>query len=259
MKLMINHQTHYQYTQPAVQSIQSIKMTPQSNAHQRVLHWDISVPGRQHQGLDMFNNIWITSSQQHAYQQLTIMAQGVVELDPDTRQGIALQRSPLLFLQVTDATGCSAEMLDFARQYVDRPCLNQLEVLSAALLLRMPYTPESTSVTHTAMASFQARQGVCQDHSHVFIAMCRALGIPARYVSGYLYVANTPHLASHAWAEAYVDGAWACFDISNQCMQLHSHIYVAIGRDYWDVAPVRGMRAQGGEESMYSIVQVLAC
>ena len=89
--------------------------------------------------------------------------------------------------------------------------------------------------------------------------MCKYLGLPARYVSGYLFVPNTSHLASHAWAEVCFDNTWYCFDTSNQLFTLNSHIYVAIGRDYWDVAPVRGIRERGGIESMNSIVQVLAC
>ncbi len=92
-----------------------------------------------------------------------------------------------------------------------------------------------------------------------FIAMCKHLGLPVRYVSGYLHVPETSHLASHAWAEVYIDDAWYCFDTSNQLFKPQSHIYVAIGRDYWDVAPVRGVREKGGVESMHSMVQVLSC
>ena len=100
---------------------------------------------------------------------------------------------------------------------------------------------------------------MCQDHAHLMIAMCRALNLPARYVSGYLYDKNTPHLASHAWAEVFLHKQWYCFDVSNQLFEPSSHIYVAIGRDYFDVAPVRGIREKGGVEKMRSTVQVLAC
>ena len=70
---------------------------------------------------------------------------------------------------------------------------------------------------------------------------------------------NTSHLASHAWAEVFLGNTWYCFDISNQIFSPDQHIYVAIGRDYWDVAPIRGVREKGGIETMHSIVQVLAC
>ena len=90
-------------------------------------------------------------------------------------------------------------MIAFAEQYITDKRWANFQKLAEALLQHMPYISASTTVTHTAMESFSARQGVCQDHSHVLIAMAKALGVPARYVSGYLYVNNQSHLASHAW------------------------------------------------------------
>ena len=259
MKLMINHQTHYHYSEPATRSIQYIRMSPQTNHHQHVHRWDISIPGEQSKCKDAFDNIWITSSQVGSYQQLVIMAQGVVEINVHNQHGVDSAIAPEIFLQPTETTLCNAEMLDFAKKYVPVVNLTNLQKLAAAILQLMPYISESTLVTHSAIESFQDRRGVCQDHSHVFIALCKALGIPARYVSGYLYVTDMIHLASHAWAEVWLDGKWHCFDVSNQLFSPSSHIYVAIGRDYWDVAPVRGVRTLGGIETMHSIVQVLPC
>ena len=259
MKLMINHQTHYQYTEQAKNSVQYIKMTPQNNAHQRVHTWAVSAPGEVHQQVDGFDNIWLTTSQRYAYQNLTIMAQGIVEINPLSYRAINNGLNPSLFLQWTQSTLCDAAMQAFAHRYV--PQLNHANLmrLSAALLDYMPYLPATTQVNTDAIDAFQHRQGVCQDHSHVFIAMCRCLGLPARYVSGYLFVPDQSHLASHAWVEVYLDGCWHTFDISNQLYTPSSHIYVAIGRDYWDVAPIRGVRQQGGIERMTSVVQVLPC
>ena len=259
MKLMINHQTHYSYSDQACNSIQYIKMTPMSNLHQQVQCWDVSVRGQKEIEADAFNNIWITSSQRQPYQQMTIMAQGIIEMNPHTQFGIDIPINPNLFLQPTANTLCNAEMKDFAKRHVPYLTREHLIHLSTAILQHIPYVPDQTSVQTSAIDAFQHRQGVCQDHSHVFIAMCKYLGLPARYVSGYLFVANTSHLASHAWAEVFFDNTWYCFDTSNQLFTLNSHIYVAIGRDYWDVAPVRGIRERGGIESMNSIVQVLAC
>ena len=259
MRLMINHQTHYQYTDLAKNSIQYIRMTPQSNAHQQVCSWAVSVPGEKSVHYDAFQNIWLSSSQRYAYQNMTIMAQGIVEINPKSIYAVDVPISPLLFLQSTKSTICNDEMTGFAAYYVPIPSHDNLIKLSQALLFYMPYISDSTVVTATAIDAFKHRQGVCQDHSHVFIAMCKSLGIPARYASGYLYVPNTSHLASHAWAEVYLNQKWYTFDISNQLYTPSSHIYVAIGRDYWDVAPVRGVREKGGIESMTSIVQVLPC
>ncbi|MBJ7435721.1 MAG: transglutaminase family protein, partial [Acinetobacter sp.] len=88
MKLMINHQTHYQYSELALNSIQYIKMTPTNNSHQKVRHWHVGVPGEREEKRDAFHNIWITSSQREAYQQLTIMAQGIVEINSLAEHGI---------------------------------------------------------------------------------------------------------------------------------------------------------------------------
>ncbi|WP_407303415.1 transglutaminase domain-containing protein [Acinetobacter sp.] len=259
MKLMINHQTHYQYTDQARNSIQYIKMTPTTNLHQQVQAWNVSVPGEKQVKSDAFNNVWITSSQRQPYSQMTIMAQGIVEINPNTQFGVDIAINPKLFLQSTPSTMCNAEMKSFAECYVPRRNRGNLMVLSEAILNYIPYVPNQTSVQTSAIDAFECRQGVCQDHSHVFIAMCKHLGLPARYVSGYLFVPNTSHLASHAWAEVFLENSWYCFDTSNQLFVPNSHIYVAIGRDYWDVAPVRGIRERGGIESMNSIVQVLAC
>lgn len=259
MKLMINHQTHYVYTEQAKNSIQYIKMTPQTNAHQTVLSWDLSVPGEVQSQLDAFDNIWLISTQRYAYQNLTFMAQGTIEINPQSSHAIELDIRPSIFLQVTPNTLCDESMKSFAYQYVPVVSHQNLVKLSEALLAYMPYISYTTSVATTAIEAFHHRQGVCQDHSHVFIAMCKALGLPARYVSGYLYVPDSVHLASHAWAEVFIDQKWQTFDISNQIYTPSSHIYVAIGRDYWDVAPVRGVREKGGIESMSSIVQVLPC
>lgn len=76
-------------------------------------------------------------------------------------------------------------------------------VIKRIYLAKILYQPESTSVQTTAIEAFHAGQGVCQDHAHILIAMCRALQLPARYVSGYLFDQNYPHLASHAWAEVF--------------------------------------------------------
>ncbi len=259
MKLMVNHQTHYMYTAEVRNSIQYIKMMPSSNAHQRVHSWDISVPGNKEIRKDAFHNLWMTCNQREPYYSLTIMAQGIVELNPAHQSGLNDSINPNLFLQPTESTQCNAAMQDFAQRHVPALTRQHLIGLAQALLEHVPYISNSTSVQGSAIDAFESRQGVCQDHSHIFIAMCKYMGLPARYVSGYLYAQNASHLASHAWAEVFVDQTWYCFDVSNLLFTPSSHVYVAIGRDYWDVAPVRGVREKGGVESMHSIVQVLGC
>jgi len=139
--------------------------------------------------------------------------------------------------------------------HAEKP-LSSLEKLMDELLLKMPYQPGSTQVSDTAAKVFAAGSGVCQDHSHVFLSCCRCLGIPARYVSGYLYTDNVEHVATHAWVEAWLDGSWHSFDITNNTRSTRQHLRLAVGVDYLDACPVRGMRLGGGVEDMLAVAAV---
>lgn len=259
MKLLINHQTHYVYEAPVKSSIQYIRLLPQNTTTQKILHWGISVPGEKIEQVDGFGNMWLTSSQRYSYQQLMIMAQGLVEIDTDAKYSFDDRVSPEIYMQTTASTQCSPEMMQFAHMHsFDKKYQNLIE-LAQAVLEYIPYNGGLTHVETTAAESFEQKRGVCQDHAQVFVALARYLGFPARYVSGYLYVADGSHLASHAWAEVYIDGKWHCFDVSNQLFTPSAHVQVAVGRDYADVAPIRGVRSQGTDETMHTVVQVLVC
>ncbi|HOY24458.1 MAG TPA: transglutaminase family protein, partial [Cellvibrio sp.] len=96
-----------------------------------------------------------------------------------------------------------------------------------------------------------------QDHAHVFIACCRALDLPARYVSGYIHPGDTDHAASHAWADVWLEGmGWVSFDITNANFAASEHCRLAVGRDYLDACPVRGVRHGGGAEAMEVMVRI---
>ena len=130
--------------------------------------------------------------------------------------------------------------------------------LMHGLHARMPYSPGATRVDSTAAEAFAGRAGVCQDHTHAFLACARSLGVPSRYVSGYLYTEDSGHLASHAWAEAWLGDAWYSFDVTNQLARPERHLKLAVGLDYLDACPVRGMRRGGGGEQMHARVNVAA-
>ncbi len=121
------------------------------------------------------------------------------EINPDTQFGIATDLNPqfIFAAYAKYAVQCGDENV---LQIAMFPGMNRanLMVLSEAILNHIPYTPDQTWSITSAIDAFQCRQGVCQDHSHVFIAMCKYLGLPARYVSGYFFVTYTSHLASHA-------------------------------------------------------------
>jgi transglutaminase-like putative cysteine protease len=101
---------------------------------------------------------------------------------------------------------------------------------------------------------------VCQDHAHIFIACCRASGVPARYVSGYVYTGKDGEVASHAWVDAWLgaESGWMPIDITHQSLVGGRHCRLAVGRDYLDACPVRGVRRGGGPEEMQVAVIVAA-
>ena len=127
------------------------------------------------------------------------------------------------------------------------------------------YDTESTEVSTPLAVAFTQRRGVCQDYAHVAIGALRALGLPAAYVSGYLLStppAGQPRLigadASHAWVRVWcpVNG-WVEFDPTNDCLVGSGHVTLAIGRDYGDVTPVRGVIRGGGKHALAVRVSVL--
>lgn len=259
MKLMINHQTQYQYDIKVRNSAQYVRLTPQNTSRQKVQYWGVSIPGETIEQLDGFGNHWIASAQRYEYENLIIMAQGTVEIDENAPFTIDDRIPAEIYMQTTQATQCSPEMMQFAHMHVREKTYNELVELAKAVLEYIPYYSGLTEVETTAAQAFEQRRGVCQDHAQVFAALARYLGFAARYVSGYLYVQNGGHLASHAWTEVYIEGKWYCFDVSNQLFTPSSHIQLAVGRDYADVAPIRGSRYSGTKETMQTVVQVLAC
>jgi len=258
MKLLVNHQTIYRYEQPVRRSVQYLRMTPRSWAHQKVLNWQLSVPGKTLEQKDGFGNIWTSLYMDQPHQDLFLLAQGEIEISDRVDAVVDHRLMPEMFMHPTDMTQVDESMRDFTAQYLKSDDRSSLIAFSEALIERMPYTPGSTVVTTTASEAFALGRGVCQDHTHVFLACVRDRGLVARYVSGYLYTPISSHMSSHAWPEVLIQGHWYCFDVSNQIFTPSQHVTVAIGRDYLDAAPARGMRQGGGNESLNALVQVTA-
>jgi len=122
----------------------------------------------------------------------------------------------------------------------------------------MRYDTEQTHANTLAEDALAQGHGVCQDHSHVFVSSARLLGFPARYVSGYLMMNDRVEQdATHAWAEAYVDGVgWIGFDISNAISPDERYVRVATGLDYADCAPITGVRYGAEKGTMEVEIQV---
>jgi len=257
----IDHQTHYRYSEPVRRSAQVLRLTPASGHHQQVIRWQLSVPGQLRPFVDAFGNLSHLLTVDANHSAIEIKAFGIVDV-LEHGDGEVLGPIPAaVFQRPTSLTECSAEMLNFLdpmrATILSRP-LAGLSDLATALLDHMPYSPGVTTVAFSAAQAFAAGRGVCQDHTHVFIACCRAIGLAARYVSGYVQGADSPQsgtpritsAASHAWAEVWVGNRWVSFDISNAHAVGAGHVRLAVGLDYADACPIRGVRLGGGEESM---------
>ncbi len=257
MKLLINHQTMYHYEAWAYHGVQYLRMTPKTTPVQQVVNWNLAAVGEFHHQADGFDNIWSTLTINEPHHHMMIMAQGQVDIDDKAAYLIDPQQPNALFLTPTPLTTVDEALIDFTKTYLTDLTQAGLIRLAEAILEKIPYTPGSTDVMTTAAHAFAQGQGVCQDHTNVMLACARHSGLPARYVGGYLYTNSDTHLASHAWAEVWLNGAWYSFDISNQLFSPSHHVQVAVGRDYLDTAPIRGVRSGGGEERMQALVQVL--
>lgn len=256
MRLSISHETTYHYEDLVRASIQYVRLTPHDSERQQVLDWQLELPRPVRAQLDPFGNILHVLTLDEPHEAIRIGARGLVDID-ELREAEHESQSALPFLRFTRLTEADEALRAFAeqqcRQRRDRSALIDL---MHGLHQHIAYTPGSTAVETSAADAFAGRAGVCQDHAHAFIACTRSLGIAARYVSGYLYSESAEHLASHAWAEAWLDDAWYSFDVTNQLARPERHLKLAVGLDYLDACPVRGMRRGGGSEQMHAKVFV---
>lgn len=267
MLLSINHQTSYQYEHMTLKSVQYIRMTPKVMPHQKVIEWQLMLPKIGYYQADGFGNQWTTLTRNQPHDNLLIQAQGKVEINEETKYLLPDRISPYVYVSHTELTKPSDAIKAFTFEFFGLSeesaipknhtyKLSDLQDFAAKLLEHMPYTPNATMAQTTASEAFEQQLGVCQDHTHVMLSCMRLLGIPARYVSGYLYTNEKNHIQTHAWAEVLVNSQWHTFDVSNQLFTPTCHVYVAFGRDYHDTAPVRGVRQGGGIETMQSQVFV---
>jgi transglutaminase-like putative cysteine protease len=250
----IEHVTRYVYEEPIRCSTQYLRLVPPSNSRQRVLEWRLDTPESPVEFVDGYGNITHLLTILGPMSEIVIRSAGVVEtLNTHDELRDQSRLSPLVFLRQTRLTQAEGALIEFAESYRHRAgTVSGLRELSEAVHARLPFRSGITEPHSTAAEAFEMGFGVCQDHAHVFLACCRRLGVPARYVSGYLYLPGEGHapVASHAWAEAWIVDRWRSFDITNQQPAGERHIKLAVGADYLDVAPVRGIRHGGGGEQL---------
>lgn len=265
MRLKVSHTTHYRYDQPAGYGLQELRLTPRSFAGQTVHDWTIAVDGATQELAfdDQHGNRVTMLSFDGAGHDITVRCEGDVETtDIAGVTGRHTGFAPLWYYQhatpLTRAGNNTRKLIKGLAGEVE-DAIARLHALSERVLEAITYDTGHTDALTTAEDALGAGHGVCQDHAHVFIAAARALGYPARYVSGYLLMTDrVDQEASHGWAEAHVDGiGWIGFDVSNQICPNDHYIRLATGLDYRQAAPIHGLRiGPQGEEDLAVSIQV---
>jgi len=260
MQLHIRHETRYRYERPVKYSVQSLHLTPRRDLSQRALTWQISAPGRRVEQVDPYGNISHLLTIEEPHREIQIVVQGVVETaDTEGRQDDG-PLSPLAYLAPTALTTPNDELRAFAADALQqsKDPRTRAHRLSEAVCDAVKYKSGTSDVRDSAAVAFKSGEGVCQDHAHVYIASARAVGIPARYVSGYLYTGDSSDAASHAWVDVWLGAeiGWQSIDVTHKRPAVRNYCRLAVGRDYLDAAPVRGVRQGGGGEKMEANVVV---
>ena len=278
----IRHLTKYRYDEPVSESVMEVRMQPRSDPDQRCLAFSLSVsprcrvfPYRDHMG----NNIHHFDIPGE-HRQLVIVAESLVEKQAGTPLPSFLSADAWTELDLAIAAGDFWEMLmpsDFAKpsplllEYGkklgigrrDDPLILMHE-LNAAVYERFTYLKKSTRVDSPIDDALETGEGVCQDFAHIMIALARSVNIPARYVSGYLHHRREDHDrsaedATHAWVEAFLPSlGWVGFDPTNRLVADERHVRTAIGRDYADVPPTRGIFRGKADSELTVAVRVTA-
>ncbi|MEM7301643.1 MAG: transglutaminase family protein [Pseudomonadota bacterium] len=263
MRLKIRHSTTYRYHEPVSYGLLQVRLTPKDSKNQNTLDWTIEAAGGAEmvQFRDHLNNQVTLLHIEEGASEVEIVAHG--EVDTIDTAGIVENHrgfAPLWFFKKSSAlTRLGKETRQLARQLDgDADTITRLHTLSSAIRDRVTYETGSTYAETTAEEALQGGAGVCQDHAHVFISCARQIGVPARYVSGYLMMDDRiDQDATHAWAEAHVEGlGWVGFDVSNGISPDERYVRVATGLDYAEAAPVTGMRYGEGDEKMIVSLQV---
>ncbi len=259
MKIRVKHVTQFEYTADVLEGVMEVRLGPLSDATQR---WDtfalsVTPTGSVRPYTDGFGNRThlVTVVKPHGF--LEVETRG--ELSTTLENPFAVPATPVPPLSPSDLVDwlspspmvpALTEFTDLAAPHAPTAELSAFDAVRALTRLvheQFVYQRNVTTVGTTVDEVMRLRTGVCQDFAHVLLGLCRAVGVPARYVSGYT-VADMPDAgtvgreqASHAWVEAFTDThGWRGFDATNDVVVGDGHVKVAVGRDYADVSPTRG-------------------
>ncbi len=260
MLIRIFHQTQYQYDEGSHLVVQRLNLTPADFAAQKTLSWTISAPGIENalSYIDGFGNrIHLVTATINGGQS-TITAMGEIETTDAAGlvKGLQCPAPDAIFLRQSAATRPSPEMLDALRQLPKSAnSLDEAHGLMRLVHGQVAYEVGTSHAMTTAADAFSNRRGVCQDHAHVMLGLARAMGMPARYVTGYLVTGHgASSTAAHAWAELLIrDLGWVGFDAANGQCPTPEYVRLAAGLDASHVSPVRGSRRGGGGREQLTV------
>jgi len=261
MKLDVTHRTTFHYSGPVRDSENILHLEPRDFRTQRTLRSLIRVvpATRLHRFHDLFRNITHQFALPQPHGRLVIESRIRVENSvagitpeafnvkyPEAFKHWASEET-WQFMQESRHVSKHPDIWRAAIERIeDNPCIyDQALAIMDWIHREFTYAPGTTDVDTHLEEAFAQRRGVCQDYAHVMIGMCRSIGIPARYVSGYLYNGPKDHLigdqASHAWVEIHLPHAgWVGYDPTNNTVVDERFVKIAVGRDYQDVSPIQG-------------------
>jgi transglutaminase-like putative cysteine protease len=273
----VRHVTRFRYSAPVRETVMELRMQPRSEGPQMLRSFQIVTNPRAqlYAYTDYLGNAVYHFNVLRDHDELRIEAQAVVEiaasrelpkaadtLEWERYNGYNLSDDQFDLLEPSTFACTTPALRDFiAAHALTRPAdtdpLTALKALSKTIHDAFEYKPGVTDASSPIDVALKERRGVCQDFSHIMIAIARGWGIPARYVSGYLAQGRDRDRsgddATHAWVEAYLPSlGWIGFDPTNDIAAAERHIRAAVGRDYADVPPTRGT-FKGGAESELAI------
>jgi len=288
MTYTITHRTTYDYTAPVTVSQHVARLEPRNTDAQERNQFALEIfpePTLRKVRMDYFGNQLCFFVIQEVHRELEIITKSKVtvrepklsdvENSPAWEEVAKLFRDPVSpevvgpyqFVFDSPQVNASAELADYAGKSFagNTPVLAGTQDLTRRIFKDFKYDPKATTVATPLHEVLKKRRGVCQDFAHVGIACLRSLGIPVRYVSGYLRTRppeGKPRMvgadASHAWFSVYCPGTgWVDFDPTNNIQPGEEHITVAYGRDFGDVSPVAGILTGGGQHAVKVAVDVV--
>lgn len=280
MIYQITHRTTFTYTQPVAISHHALRLTPRSHPRQHSLRSSVNIdpiPSVRSDGKDYFGNPLTHLTIQTPHSALGVEAQTIVDVKKP--EPIHVDQSPpwdqvIHQLQgSTDTAILDAQQFLYNSPYITidddtydfvcecfppgRPILAGVMDLTSRIFREFTYEGGVTEVSTPVQEVLLSLKGVCQDFAHLEIAALRSLGLPARYISGYL-LTHPPEGkeklvgadASHAWLSTWCPVVgWVDFDPTNNCIPSDEHITLAWGRDYGDVSPINGFMVGGGHHT----------